>query len=109
MHQACPRWAETVEKNKFLEMQKTEFYTNYLTKIAKRISESLNITPELLPEHADYIYRACGFAIAFFYETKTWCSLLNKNEILEMEYFNDLVDYYSFSYGSELNKKLGCS
>jgi multiple inositol-polyphosphate phosphatase/2,3-bisphosphoglycerate 3-phosphatase len=110
MHQACPLWAETVDKNnKILETQKDEFITSYMTKISKRISESFDITPELLPEHADSIYRACAFAIAFFGKTNTWCSLLNKNEILELEYYNDLTDYYLFSYGSELNKKLGCS
>ncbi|RIA83421.1 histidine phosphatase superfamily [Glomus cerebriforme] len=109
MHHACSRWEETVKDSEILESQKDEFNTTYLTKIAKRISKSLLITPELLPDHVDYIYRACAFAIAFFSETKTWCSLLNKNEILELEYFNDIIDYYSFSYGSKLNEKLGCS
>ncbi|CAB4374726.1 unnamed protein product [Rhizophagus irregularis] len=110
MHQACPRWAETVDKNNtILEQQKTEFTTNYMTEISQRITKSFNITPELLPKHADSIYRACAFAIAFFGKTNTWCSLFNKNEILELEYFNDLVDYYSFSYGSKLNEELGCS
>ena len=108
MHHACPHWAETVEKNKILETQKNEFLSSYLTKIAKRISESLHLTPELLPEHADHIYKACAFSIAFFDDTKTWCSLLNKEEILEIEYFGDIINYYTFSYGHELNEKLGC-
>ncbi|GBB85824.1 hypothetical protein RclHR1_12270004 [Rhizophagus clarus] len=110
MHHACPRWAEIVDKNnKILEAQQIEFNANYMTKISKRITESFDITPELLPEHADSIYRACAFAIAIFGKTNTWCSLLDKNEILELEYYNDILNYYSFSYGSELNKKLGCS
>src|SRR4051812_24868617 len=109
MHQVCPLWTETVEKSKTLTAQTTEFSTKYLTKIAKRISKSLHLTSELLPEHANSIYKACAFAIAFFDETNTWCSLLNKNEILEIEYFGDIIDYYSYSYGNELNEKLACS
>jgi len=109
MQHVCPLWTETVENSKFLKTQTTEFRTKYLTKIAKRISGSLHLTSELSPEHADYIYGACAFSIAFFDETKTWCSLLNKDEILKIEYFHDLVDYYSYSYGNGLNEKLGCS
>src|SRR3954452_3548997 len=104
MQHACPLWKETVENSKLLEAQTAEFRTKYLTKISNRISESLQLTSGLSPEYADYIYKACAFSIAFFDETKTWCSLLNKDEILKLEYFSDLIDYYSFSYGNELNE-----
>ncbi|CAI2188775.1 2305_t:CDS:2 [Funneliformis geosporum] len=109
MHNVCPRWLETIEKNNVvLENEKAEFNAKYLSKIANRISESYHITPELSPKQAEAIYKACAFAVAFYDETRTWCSLFNQNEILEIEYYGDLLDYYLFSYGNELNEKLGC-
>ncbi|CAG8645825.1 16271_t:CDS:2 [Funneliformis caledonium] len=109
MHTSCPRWLETVEKNNvLLENEKAEFSAKYLSKIATRISESFHITPELTPKQAEAIYKACAFAISYYDETSTWCSLLNQNEILEIEYYGDVLDYHLYSYGNELNEKLGC-
>lgn len=79
-----------------------------LSLIAERINKQLRVQPPIKPIHVEYIYRACGFEVSFFGNTSTWCSLLTDNDILVLEYFADLRNYYTYSYGSSLNSKLAC-
>lgn len=34
--------------------------------------------------------------------------MLRKEDILTLEYFNDMKNYYRFAYGNDLNKRLAC-
>ncbi|CAI2188773.1 2304_t:CDS:2 [Funneliformis geosporum] len=109
IHRSCPRWQLTVQKNnKELEKQ-ISLFTSNLTKISNRISKKYNIDNQLLePIHANYIYLACAYDIIFFNKHKHWCELLQQEEILILEYFNDMKYYYEFAYGNDLNKRLAC-
>ncbi|KAF0344406.1 phosphoglycerate mutase-like protein [Gigaspora margarita] len=110
MHYACPLWLSTVkESSNFTRKQQEEKYLNsFISTISKRISDRLKIHPPLDPIHADYIYRACSFAVSFSNEYDTWCSLLEKDDFLKLEYFSDMGDFYSYAYGYQLNTKLAC-
>ncbi|GES91251.1 histidine phosphatase superfamily [Rhizophagus clarus] len=108
IHRSCPLWKNTIDKNnQILEKQVSEFTSTNLTEIANHISKKYNVK-NLLPIHTDYIYKACAFDIIFFNEYNSWCKLLRKNDILTLEYFSDMRNYYRFAYGNDLNKRLAC-
>ncbi|CAG8662691.1 8834_t:CDS:2 [Ambispora gerdemannii] len=106
MKKACPKWLSTVARRKNHEI--VTYIKEKLSPIADRINQKLGITPPLEPIHVDYIHRACGFEVAFFRNTTTWCSLLTDTDLLTMEYFNDIQHYYLYSYGNRLNSLLAC-
>ncbi|CAG8441004.1 3149_t:CDS:2 [Dentiscutata heterogama] len=109
MHHACPLWLDTVKESNFTRKRQEEKYLNsFISTISRRISDRLKIQPPLDPVHVDYIYRACSFAVSFSNKYDTWCSLLEKSDFLQLEYLLDLGDYYSYSYGYQLNSKLAC-
>ncbi|CAG8496448.1 4615_t:CDS:2, partial [Dentiscutata erythropus] len=109
MHHACPLWLDTVKESNFTRKQQEEKYLNsFISTISRRISDRLKIQPSLDPIHVDYIYRACSFAVSFSNKYDTWCSLLEKDDFLQLEYLLDLGYYYSYSYGYQLNTKLAC-
>ncbi|CAB4374723.1 phosphoglycerate mutase-like protein [Rhizophagus irregularis] len=108
IHRSCPLWKDTVnDNNKILGKQVSQFTSTNLTEITNRISKKYKVK-NLQPIHADYIYKACAFDIIFFNEHNSWCKLLRKKDILTLEYFNDMKNYYRFSYGNDLNKRLAC-
>ncbi|CAG8615711.1 3791_t:CDS:2 [Funneliformis mosseae] len=109
IHRSCPRWKETVQNNNEKLEKQIFHFTSNLTKISNRISKKYNIeNPPLEPIHVNYIYLACAYDIIFFEKNRHWCEILQQEEILTLEYFNDMRYYYEFSYGSDLNKQLAC-
>ncbi|RIA83417.1 histidine phosphatase superfamily [Glomus cerebriforme] len=108
IHLSCTLWKKTVDKNnEILEEQISQFTSTNLTVISDRISKEYNVK-DLKPIHADYIYKACAFDIIFFNQYNNWCKLLQKEDILTLEYFEDMKHYYRFGYGTDLNKRLAC-
>src|SRR5581483_9400248 len=95
------------KNNKILEEQVSQFASTNLTKISDRISKKYNV-PDLKPIHTYYIYKACAFDLIFFNDHDNWCGLLHQKDILTLEYLNDLKNYYEFSYGNDLNKRIAC-
>ncbi|CAG8754980.1 9272_t:CDS:2, partial [Cetraspora pellucida] len=109
MHYACPLWLATVNDSNFTRKWQEEKYLDaFISIISRRISDRLKIEPPLDPIHINYIYRACSFAVSFSDKNDTWCSLLEKDDFLQIEYLLDMGYYYSFSYGYQLNTKLAC-
>ncbi|CAG8716776.1 7250_t:CDS:2, partial [Ambispora leptoticha] len=106
MKKACPKWRSTIARSTNHEM--ITYIKEKISPIANRITEKLGITPPLKPIHVDHIHRACGFEVAFFRNTTTWCSLLTDADLLTMEYFNDMHHYYLYSYGNRLNSLMAC-
>ncbi|CAG8463121.1 18576_t:CDS:2 [Acaulospora morrowiae] len=107
-HHICPLWVNTIKYSPAFEKQKKIFLHTYLSKIAERLSNRFGMRPPLKPIHVDYIYRACSYAVSYSGSTDTWCSLLEEDDFLKLEYFHDMEKYYTFSYGSPLNTKLAC-
>ncbi|CAG8439130.1 13290_t:CDS:2 [Acaulospora colombiana] len=108
MHHACPLWTATVENSSVLKEQVEIYIHTHLSKIARRISNQLGIRPPLEAIHAEHIYRACSYAVTYSGRIDTWCSLLEEEDFLKLEYLHDMIKYYGFSYGSPLNARMAC-
>jgi hypothetical protein len=106
---SCTFWNDTVaNNNKVLDEQRSRFESTKLSKISDRISKEYDI--QLEPIHTDYIYAACAYDLIFFEnESFSWCNLLTQEDILTLEYFNDMKNYYTISYGNDLNKRMACN
>ncbi|KAI8145977.1 histidine phosphatase superfamily [Fennellomyces sp. T-0311] len=89
-----PEQATTSQPNLYLEAAARP--------IANRLSRELGIS-NLTPVDVYDIYLACAFDVSHRGWTKTFCSLLSPQDILALEYYMDLKEYYLFSYGSTLN------
>ncbi|CAJ0829011.1 9829_t:CDS:2 [Entrophospora sp. SA101] len=123
MHRSCPKWVSTLNKSK--NKHKLEQEKNYLnfnvTSISKHLSRKLNIQPPLEPKYLEHIYRICGYDISLFDRSgkninngdgdgngSRWCNLLRNDDVLSLEYFNDIGYYFLYSYGNQLNTRLAC-
>ena len=49
------------------------------------------------------VWQACQYALALRNESSTWCSLLDQESVLDLEFGADLYAYYVTSYGNTLN------
>ncbi|EAL63948.1 hypothetical protein DDB_G0286993 [Dictyostelium discoideum AX4] len=52
------------------------------------------------------IFLSCVYDVAIGNITNHWCSLLNKQNILDLEYSKDLDDYWLSSYGNKINYEI---
>ena len=77
----------------------------YLPPIAKRINslvQGLNFTTS---DVSQFPY-LCGFETQITGKTSPWCSVLNKDEIYDYEYAQDIRYYYGTGPGTTLEKNL---
>ncbi|KAL1920288.1 uncharacterized protein VTP21DRAFT_1434 [Calcarisporiella thermophila] len=103
MKLACPRWlayAHTRAKDQLFH------YGATLKPIASRLNSVLGSTIFDLDEIKS-MYKLCGFEYATW-KKRSWCDMFEKDEILLMEYANDLGHYYEYGHGNELNEHIGC-
>lgn len=110
---SCPRWQEEVEDHPFLASQMKEWSSTFMPSMVSRLAKSLTKPnrPQipLVSCHIKAIYRACAFEVSVFTQTNTWCTMLNEEEILLLEYLDDLKHYWDLGYGFEINAKAGCA
>ncbi|CAM0136701.1 hypothetical protein VKS41_003509 [Umbelopsis sp. WA50703] len=102
MNHHCPRWQAEVADNPNTILQAELWIENQVTLIAARLSAELDI--DLNSNQVDAIYSACAFETSFYHSESPWCLLLEADDILALEYADDLKQYYTYSYGSEINQ-----
>lgn len=102
MSHTCPRWISEVSDNPNTTYQAHRWIETMISPIATRLSEDLGV--ELTVDHVDSIYTACAFETSFYRSHSNWCDLLTDNDILALEYTDDLAHYYKYSYGSDINQ-----
>lgn len=102
MGYTCPRWLSEVYTNPNATYQAEAWMEAMLPPIANRLSTELEIVLSIGDIKA--IYAACAFETSFFGTYSDWCSLLDPDDILTLEYAEDLEHYYKFGYGHEINQ-----
>lgn len=55
------------------------------------------------------IWNMCRYDMAWEVDKLSpWCAIFSKEELMVLEYAEDLEDYYKRGYGHEINSRLGC-
>ncbi|KAG1358168.1 hypothetical protein G6F62_000945 [Rhizopus arrhizus] len=104
-HKACPKWKKY---GKSITKEKTEFvHDKYLKPIASRLSGNLGLN--ISTDDVENFYSACQAEVSLYQKANTFCQLLTKEDVLNLEYIEDLKHYYKYSYGiPELNEDMAC-
>lgn len=79
-----------------------------LQSIRSRVSRRLGLDYVLSAKHFKYVTRACSFGYAID-GVSAWCAAFNKQELLALEYMEDLDDYHKDAYGLDINSKMPCT
>lgn len=91
-------------KSAFLKdfLREPEF-TNITESLQLRLGIQMNFTEDEVFLINDWC--ACGMSIS---GDTTWCKLLSDDDRLVLEYAQDLLNYYLYSYGNPINAKMSC-
>ncbi|KAK9674679.1 hypothetical protein K7432_017014, partial [Basidiobolus ranarum] len=104
---ACKKWLNRSHNNANLDAIRSHFANSYIERTAKRISSEFMVNVTV--SDVMYIYKLCGFEVSIHHRILTWCDVLKKEEILEMELLGDFVSYYKYSYGLAMNSRMACA
>lgn len=105
----CSAWQTEVNNNKTNEqanvfIQKEE-YKMLLQNVTSRLGFLYSVDPKLIRA----AYEICRYDKATeIAKPSPWCAAFTKENILLLEYLEDLTYYYKEGYGNPLSKKLGC-
>lgn len=104
-HKACPKWEEEAKP---LVKKKTAFTVKrYLDPIASRLSGKLGLN--LTSDDVLNFYSGCQSEASIYGKADTFCQLMTKKELENLEYNEDLKHYYKYSYGiPEVNADMAC-
>ncbi|KAL7290244.1 hypothetical protein TKK_0015946 [Trichogramma kaykai] len=109
-YKQCPAWLrgsdinddETSEKFKFVSGPE---YQNLLNNVSSRLGFAYAIHNDSI----QLMYDMCRYDKAWnIAELSPWCSVFSKQELMILEYTEDLEEYYKSGPGREVNSKLGC-
>lgn len=103
---ACPRWVKEAKVQ--AKARLLPIYAKYMTPIAARLSGLLGV--DINTDDVAAIYNACTSEVSLYKRTDTFCQLFSKEDVLILEYMDDLKHYYLYSYGLyEINGKVSCA
>lgn len=103
---ACPRWKKEAKQRASIILD--PIYEKYITPIAQRLSGVLGL--EVNVDDVKAIHNACTSEVSLYRRTDTFCCVFTKQDILTMEYMDDLKHYFLYSYGmDQFNGKVGCA
>ncbi|KAJ3078508.1 PHOsphatase, partial [Quaeritorhiza haematococci] len=110
---SCIRWGAEVRTNAtFIEqarLWKELHLPGILSSILNRYTHTPLPTLGLHHENVTTLFKACSFEANLFKRTSTWCSMFSKEDILKLEYYEDMHHYWLLGYGQELNLKVACA
>lgn len=75
--------------------------------IKSRVSKRLGLKEVLKRKHFKYIYRTCEFGYAVDGDSP-WCAAFTNQELVVLEYLEDLDDYHGDAYGRDINSQIPC-
>lgn len=102
----CKSWNEEDTHGEYEKFIKSTEHEEMATRVSKRLGFEENLNATLL----ETIYLECAFEKAWnIYERSKWCAVFTEEDLMVLEYGQDLKSYYKSGYGrEEVNKKLGC-
>lgn len=103
----CQYWKKLIKNHAFTKEQLRKFTLARIRPIAHRISLALSY--KISSEDVKAIYKLCAFEIAIHRRRNTWCELLEPDDVVALEYYEDLGYYYKHGYGHSFNGKVACA
>ena len=107
----CPKYSVKVLENKTALYEFEKFkHSSPMRDVKERLSRRLAVNSSAL-SYSDAIgmYLACSFEVALYGKTKNWCTLLEKEDLLVVEYLYDLKHFWKRGYGYEISYKIACT
>lgn len=104
-HKSCARWQKEAKPltNQILE----PVIQRFLSPIASRLAQELGIAVTVT-DVQDF-HDACTSEVSMHHTIDTFCRLFTRQDIIALEYLDDLKHYYKYSYGlPELNEEMAC-
>jgi multiple inositol-polyphosphate phosphatase/2,3-bisphosphoglycerate 3-phosphatase len=104
-HKACPKWQRDAKKATGVILKPVQ--DRLLKPIATRLSADLGI--DVTPEDVEDIHEACTSEVAMHHTVETFCKLMTREDVIQLEYIDDLKHYHKYSYGlPHLNDDMAC-
>jgi hypothetical protein len=98
---SCPKWLLDIDGGKAAINQTEPFikanYPRHLDTLRKRFGVEFSL------EEFKSMYKSCGYDASIYGNEDRWCRFLDEEMVLDLEFENDLDDYFTYSYGSTLN------
>ncbi|KAL9544841.1 hypothetical protein MBANPS3_007425 [Mucor bainieri] len=104
-HKTCPRWQKEAKPltNQIME----PVIQRLVSPIASRLTIELDIAVTVT-DVQDF-HDACTSEVSMHHTIDTFCKLFTRQDIVTLEYLDDLKHYYKYSYGlPDLNEKMAC-
>ncbi|GAN00676.1 multiple inositol polyphosphate phosphatase 1-like isoform 2 [Mucor ambiguus] len=104
-HKSCPRWQKEAKPltNQILE----PVIQRLVSPIASRLARELGIT--ITVTDVQDFHDACTSEVSLHHTIDTFCRLFSRQDVVALEYLDDLKHYYKYSYGlPALNEKMAC-
>ncbi|KAH9629134.1 hypothetical protein HF086_008583 [Spodoptera exigua] len=108
-YENCDRYQKEVKGGPTLNYQLDSYFTspNYVA-IQNAVQYRLGLTSKLNSSDLFSIYELCRFYRSWDPTLKSpWCSVFTDEELVIMEYYDDVRHYYRNGYGSWINDNLG--
>ncbi|KAI8366253.1 histidine phosphatase superfamily [Blakeslea trispora] len=104
-HKCCPKWQKEVKLA--TEHRLTPIIDRYVVPIAQRLSSRLALS--ITVTDVLNFFEGCMSDVALKHTVDTFCKVFTKQDILELEYIDDMKHYYKYSYGlPRLNSDMAC-
>ncbi|KAI9297811.1 phosphoglycerate mutase-like protein [Neoconidiobolus thromboides FSU 785] len=100
----CKYWGKEIEDNHMLKKELTKYEMKYFPKIQQQLNEELNVLFTF--EEVVVLFKLCSFDYSLFNLEKQFCSIFKQKDLVILSYYFDLMDYYNYSYGNEINMYL---
>lgn len=104
-HKSCPRWQKEAKTltSEILE----PVIQRLLSPIASRLERELAIA--ITTTDIQDFHNACTSEVSMHHTIDTFCKLFTRQDIIALEYLDDLKHYYKYSYGlPDLNEEMAC-
>ncbi|CAK1596433.1 unnamed protein product [Parnassius mnemosyne] len=107
----CSVWMRDVEQNNNTLAQKNTFESKQeFRDMISNISRRLGFNYDMEKRVVENIYQMCRYDKAWnVTQISPWCAAFTKEDLKKFEYAEDLEMYYKYSYGNEMNEKMGCT
>ncbi|CAK1554515.1 unnamed protein product [Leptosia nina] len=105
----CDRYQTEVKNGPLLEEQLEAFYkTPEFLEVQEDVQRRLGIPTQLSADDIYNLYELCRFDRTWSPDLRSpWCAAFSPEDLLVLEYRDDVRHYYKNAYGSRLNVKLG--
>jgi len=106
-HSVCPRYVREVDDNDTATEEVEKWLDHILPNIAEKIKQKIN--PSLPPgfnfeeDAVPWVWSACQSDVVVQQDDRFWCSLLDVDDIINLEYAEDLESYYEDGHGHRVN------